>query len=61
LIPQLGEEESNTELAEMWSGSMTEILDLAWSGNLPEVEHYSRFNVMIKEKAGRKLWTQYLT
>jgi hypothetical protein len=40
---------------------MTEILNLAWTGNLPEAEHYSRFNIMIRERAGRRLWHNFLS
>lgn len=59
VIP-LADEEGDLELQYAWKASMDDIMDLAWDGNLPEAEHYSKFNIMIREPAGRRLWKNFM-
>ena len=39
---------------------MDDIMELAWCGIMPEAEHFSKFNVMIREPAGRRLWKNFM-
>ena len=39
---------------------MDDIMELAWDGVMPEAEHFSKFNVMIRESAGRRLWKNFM-
>ena len=39
---------------------MDDIMQLAWDGIMPEAEHFSKFNVMVREPAGRRLWKNFM-
>ena len=59
VIP-LADEEGDQELEIAWQTAMDDIMKLAWDGTMPEAEHFSKFNVMIREPAGRRLWKNFM-